>query len=309
MIYYTNGDIGTKLAQGVALTYSNGAVCPASGEKYKFTVNVFCNATLDGDFNLTASGDVCAPYVSITSKYGCSVFDTNVIWEFLGDYEEFWGVFFIIGGVVLCFLGRRLMKPSICMAGMLGTIVLVLLFFYTIWFNNSKEVTTFWYFFAGATVAGAIVGFLLAKFVKVGAAVLGGLGGFFAGLILNEAVLAQFKVEWLFWVSIVACIIAGAVLTFFVFDHVVILSTVSIGSYGLVRGVSMYAGHYYNEFTMAKMIKEGLLEDIDPYYWCYVAGFVVFFLAGACLQYRQLKQEKLKAERERHPYQKNKDHH
>ena len=44
-------------------------------------------------------------------------------------------------------------------------------------------------------------------------------------------------------------------LAFFFLDQVVITSTVIIGSYSLVRGVACYAGHYYNEVTMAEMAK------------------------------------------------------
>ena len=51
------------------------------------------------------------------------------------------------------------------------------------------------------------------------------------------------------------CAGAAAVLAFFFLDQVVITSTVIIGSYSLVRGVACYAGHYYNEVTMAEMAK------------------------------------------------------
>jgi hypothetical protein len=86
---------------------------------------------------------------------------------------------------------------------------------------------------------------------------------------------------------------------------IVLISTVVLGSYATMRGISCYGGHYYNEFVMAKMIKDGLLEEIDPIYWAYIALFVVLVLAGGYVQYRKLKKERLeKAQEELHPYSK-----
>jgi len=41
----------------------------------------------------------------------------------------------------------------------------------------------------GGAAVGSLVGGILAKYIKYGAAALAGLGGFFLGLILNEAVM------------------------------------------------------------------------------------------------------------------------
>lgn len=54
--------------------------------------------------------------------------------------------------------------------------------------------------------------------------------------------------------------LAAAVLAFFIFDHVLIISTAVLGGYLMVRGVACYAGHYYNEFTIIKMIDNGLID-------------------------------------------------
>ena len=65
-----------------------------------------------------------------------------------------------------------------------------------------------------------------------------------------------------------------------------IIATTLCGSYFVIRGVACYAGHYYNEVTMAKLAAEGLLEEIDPLFWCYVGGFFVLVALGMFLQCR-----------------------
>jgi len=79
----------------------------------------------------------------------------------------------------------------------------------------------------------------------------------------------------------VICIIAAAALTFWFFEHAVILSSAVVGSYAVIRGVSCYAGHYYNEFTIIELLKSGAIDQIDPYYWAYVGTFVVLIIAGS----------------------------
>ena len=55
------------------------------------------------------------------------------------------------------------------------------------------------------------------------------------------------------------------------------------------------------------MLQDGLLADIDPWYWAYVAGFVVMFILGFWYQYSVLKAEKKKDRKDSHPYYTNQD--
>jgi len=90
----------------------------------------------------------------------------------------------------------------------------------------------------------------------------------------------HFEYSWVFWATNVLCIMICAFMTFKLFDHTIIFSTAAMGSYLFIRGVSCYAGHYYNEFTMANLLKSGAITDIDPWYWCYVVGFVILLGLG-----------------------------
>jgi hypothetical protein len=292
--------------QGVSLKYDNGATCPSSesGAKYSFTINVYCEPDTEFDYIPIANGDECAPYVNVATKYGCSVLDVDEIWEYIGKYEDFFGVFAIIAGFLLCFFGHFLVKPSVCFSGFLSTIALSCFIFYAVYLNTTSDLADFWYFLGGGAVAGILVGLLLAWAIKVGAAILAGWGGLCLALILNETVLYRFGAEWLFWTSIVIIMIACAVAAFFIFDVAIVMASVTLGAYAMVRGVSAYAGHYYNEATMAKMLKDGLLDDIDPWYWAYVGGFALMMLLGALVQCRRLNRIKAEKEAKQHPYSK-----
>lgn len=187
---------------------------------------------------------------------------------------------------MLAFFGLRLIKPSICIGGFLTCTMLSLLIFYAVYIKSVDELDTFYYWMAGGAGIGIIVGALLAYCVKVGAAILAGWGGFALGLVLNEAVMWHLEYSWVFWTTNVVCMVVCAALTFKVFDHAMIMTTAVLGAYAIVRGVSCYAGHYYNEFTIVDLLKSGAIDEIDPYYWGYVGGFVVVIGVGAWYQYR-----------------------
>ena len=176
--------------------------------------------------------------------------------------------------------------------------------FYTIYFSSLDDISQFWYFLGGGVLVGIILGCILArpKMVKVGSSILAGWGGYCVGLILVETIFAWTLQDWLFWVVTIGCAVAAGVLAFIFLDMIVLVSTVVLGSYATMRGVSCYGGHYYNEFTMAKMIKDGLLEEIDPLYWAYIGLFFALVLIGGCVQYRALKKERNDKARSEHLY-------
>jgi len=50
------------------------------------------------------------------------------------------------------------------------------------------------------------------------------------------------------------------------------------------------------------MAKEGLLDEVDPWYWAYFAGFFVMILLGLLVQCNHYRAEKRRAAAVKHPY-------
>lgn len=294
----------TSTLSGVKLTYQNGVTCAETGRPTKFSLNMYCNEDMGiKDYDISpVLGNLCEPYIDTVSKAACARISVSQLWGYLADYSEYFGAFLLIAGTLLVFLGRKLFKPAICLTGFLTTIAVSCLIYYSVYLEDTSDLAEFWYFLGGGAAAGICVGLLLCWASRVGAAVLAGWGGLTGALILNETLIYRAEVEWLFWVTIVVCTVGAAVSAFFFLDHVLITSTVLLGSYALVRGVACYAGHYYNEVTMAKLAKEGLLVDIDPWYWAYVGGFFVMLAVGMLVQCHAFKKEKAKKAQKAHPY-------
>lgn len=280
-------------------------MCASDQQPMTFSINMYCDKSQAKDyFDVSAGvlGDLCNPYLDTVSWVACPRLSVSEIWAFLEQYEEYFGIFLLIVGLLLTFVGRRLIKPAICCAGFLSTIALSCLIFYSVYLDDTADTADFWYFLGGGAFVGIFLGLLAAWCVKVGAAILAGWGGVCGALILYEAVLFRAEQPWLFWTVICLCAVGSAVAAFFIFDEVMIVTTTLLGAYALVRGTACYAGHYYNEVTMAEMAKDGLLEDIDPLYWCYVGGFFLMIGIGMFVQCKGYKKEKAKAEAKKHPY-------
>jgi Domain of unknown function (DUF4203) len=80
--------------------------------------------------------------------------------------------------------------------------------------------------------------------------------------------------------------IVFGVLTIFFFDHILIQSTSILGSFVVVYGIGLIAGHYPNPFNIVSMIKNGQFNEIDPLFYAYMGGNIVLYIIGAFVQYR-----------------------
>ena len=129
----------------------------------------------------------------MTSANVCSKFDLNALWQFLDDYSYIWGVLFIVGGIFLCFFGRKLFKGAVFMVSALLTVFAILLLFYTTFLKDTTETWVGWTVLACSILIGLVVGFFMMKLERLGAALLAGWGGFLLGFMINE--MALYHVE------------------------------------------------------------------------------------------------------------------
>ena len=178
----------------------------------------------------------------------------NALWTFLGKYDGLWGALLIAVGFVITLFGRKLFKPTICLMGAMAFVAVSLLFFYSVFFNANTKSYVGWIVLVISLLLGTIVGLLLARVSKLGVAVLSGWGGICLGLILYSAFLYKTESNVVFWLLIIGLCLVFAGLSFVIFDHILIISTTLIGSYAFVRGISLYAGGYPNEFTLAELL-------------------------------------------------------
>lgn len=125
---------------GVTLTYKGGAACAFTGASTSFHINIFCDANIDFDYNPIAdTTNPCEPVVTIISKYGCSVMSISQLWGYIEAWSAYFGIFFLVGGFLLCFFGHKLLGPTVCMVGLLTGVAVACLVFYAVYFTSTTD--------------------------------------------------------------------------------------------------------------------------------------------------------------------------
>lgn len=125
----------TKELAGAQLVYKNAPQTCADGSPMTFTIKAYCDANLtvaNTYYNpVMDTEDPCNPSVYIVSQIGgCDLLQRSEIYEYLDLAAPYLGAVAIGFGVLLTFLGLKLVRPSLFVIGLLaGTIVGVFLYY------------------------------------------------------------------------------------------------------------------------------------------------------------------------------------
>jgi hypothetical protein len=198
---------------------------------------------------------------------------------------------FLIVGVIICFLGRTLFKPVLFIAGMLLSVSLVWLIFYSTFLSSKTEQWVGWVVLACSLLLGLIIGVIFVKIVKLGAFVVGAWGGFALGILIYNAFAYLMNSQVGFWCLCVGLALVCGVLAIIFFDHILIHATALSGSFLAVNGIGLVAGRYQNPFTLYTLKDTGVQPYIDPVFYAYLAGNIVLYILGAVYQYRVKNQD------------------
>lgn len=287
---------------GVSLTFQ-GSDDACEGGKYGLKLFLYCDQTIDSGnvkdlkFLRNTPGS-CVQELTLKAKDACPALDINELFQFLDQYRFLWGAGMILIGLFINFVGRKSIKPTVFLITFIASTFVLLLLLYSMFMQHERKEWVNWLVLGLCTLAGLALGVFFAYSLKYGIALLGGTAGaLLAFTICNAFQLSQKPA--IFW-TIVACVaLICVVITFQKSDHFMIFTTAMIGSYLFVRGISLYAGGYPNEFTVAKQIESGAWEHIPYWFYLYFAGILISMGLGI---WYQAKEWKLEGPGYKHPY-------
>lgn len=161
----------------------------------------------------------------------------------------FWGAVFIIIGLVLAFLGNKFITLMIGIVSALGVFIGGLYLTTMIVDAAMKETDikdyAVWIILVLWAIVAGVAGWFMAKKKKWGIALIGAFAGAMGGMLITTMFVVGST--GLYYGLIIGAAVAGFIVTFFVETFVIIASTSFIGSYAVIRGISMYAGGFPNE--------------------------------------------------------------
>jgi hypothetical protein len=144
----------------------------------------------------------------------------------------------------VCFLGRTLFKPVLFLAGLILSVSLVWLIFYSTFLSTNTKAWVGWVVLIGALLFGLIIGTIFVKIVKLGAFVLAAWGGFCLGLLVYNSFGYFMDSDVGFWLLTLGIALVCGILALCFFDHILIHATALAGSYLVINGIGLVAGRY-----------------------------------------------------------------
>ena len=292
---YTNPENGCSLYVGL--------ICDDNRSDGNYSVSTLMKMDGVGD---------CTFNTTLTADFVCPVFNTNSLVEWIQDNKWLFGSILIVVGFFLGLFGQRLFSITLFIVGTLATVFLIWILFYSTFLSSSTEDWVSWVVLSGAIIVGLLAGFVLYKCQRLGAAIIGGWGGWIAGAVFCTAVLWAASSEVAFWIISVSFALIAAALAFCFYYHAVILSTAFAGSYMFVRGISLFAGGFPNMITLIQELESGAAVHIEWWFYLYLVFIVLLFILCTIFQYKHFKKGVEEGTYDsnghpKHPYDKDED--
>ncbi|KAF9431635.1 hypothetical protein BGZ76_011905 [Entomortierella beljakovae] len=194
-------------------------------------------------------------------------------------------------GFVFAFFGHKFFKITLFIAGfyVMSTLAWIAL-------KNAEPASGFensqWVYLGVTGAAGILGGALFLCFWRLGFAAIGAIAGFYLAIFIlswqTNGVISNGTGRTIF---IIACVIIGVVLTFFVERHVVIIGTAIVGSGSFFVGLDNFVHTGFSDaFIKFLSGKSDGFVSADGYQvsgkvYGMLAGTLAMMVVGACFQY------------------------
>jgi Domain of unknown function (DUF4203) len=266
---------------GISINYKGGQ----SG--YSLRLNIACDTDSKNLFvDPSLKGPASTLVGSFNSSTGCKKGQLSAIWEWFNNNK--WAMFalFLISGLVICFMGRTIFKPVLFIVSCFAAFSIVMLISYSTFLSDNPKAWAGWVTIAVALALGLVLGWLLLKFIRLGIFIVAAMGGYSVGLLLYNAFMYKMHSQTGFWCFTIGVALVFGVLSLFFFNHILIHATAIFGSFIAIYGIGLVAGRYTNPFTIGELYENGLLDNVDPVFYAYLAGNVVLYALGVTYQYK-----------------------
>lgn len=227
------------------------------------------------------------------SPHACPLYDFYTFWQFIDENQGIFAVIIILIGLFECIFGYKLLVPTSFIITCIGVIVIVAILFFQYILPPGLDDWVIWVILLLSLVVGLVAGFFVAKLKDKGLAlVAGGVAGFFLGEFLFNLFGNRFgeNLQAVHIAFIVVSILIMVCLALVLSKIMIIFSTSLIGSYAVVRGISLFVGGFPNEFTVIDLAKAGetgqLADLLDWEMYSYLIGIVLLTALSMFLQIR-----------------------
>lgn len=176
---------------------------------------------------------------------------------FFDKFGLFLGIIIICLGFFLLTFGAKFLKVTVVIVGTLTCITVAFLVIFNFFTVSSNTVV--WIIIAVSAVVGLAFSYFLSNLLTLFVMIVGGYMGYTFSIFLYNLVLnfVHINPTAVYWVTLVVCVILGALVALKAAKHVMIIGTSLVGGYAVVKGASFYIGNFPNESEVIDLIKHG----------------------------------------------------
>lgn len=247
----------------LTLIQNSNTPCPSDQtQMIKFKTDVLCDKTITGKgkpkiiYSNSCEVD-CIVKVVLAHESGCSLIDASGFSDFLLSNEWIIGLLLIGAGLIVALKGRPFFRWVATIAVFLATSCFVILVCSLFpWMETKGGLATC---IISAILIGALLAFLVYRFIWIGIGVLGMVGGYFLGTLLYFILFTFEKCNSIIVMLVISIFfsIIGGILAFKFESGVIIIGTSGMGSYLFMRGWSRILGGFPSEGAMIDALKDG----------------------------------------------------
>lgn len=197
------------------------------------------------------------------------------------DYEYLWGAALIILGIFLAFFGNQFVNIVIFLVVTLAVFIVLGTLFFQLFFKKVSKDWAKWLTFIAILLVGCGFGYLFVRLRKWGIALLAGWGGVMLGFLITTTFAVESSAA--FYCTVIACALIMFIIGLKVEKALIIMVTSFVGSYSIVRGVSLYAGGFPSETQLHEEISSGAVtwSSFDKTFYIYLGAILVSTILSA----------------------------
>jgi hypothetical protein len=205
----------------------------------------------------------CAITIRVRTTEAYPKINYYIVSSFINENKSYLGAIVITIGLFLVFLGAKFLKITILIVNTLSCITVLFLVYFNIFSPESES--TVWILLAVGVVLGLAFGYFMIKLAKGITMLLGGYLGYLVSIFAYNLALQYIHASphLIYWCVTIGCIFIFALLSLWIAEVMLIVSTSVIGSYAIVRGASFYIGSFPSESIILDLIKNKEWDELD----------------------------------------------